>query len=54
MVPLPEPERVTVHHAASLVAVHGKVDVTVKFVFPGYDHTYWIVGVTEILFTAAA
>lgn len=47
MVPLPDPEGVTVHHALSETAVQLVLDVTVKLVEPaGEAGTFWFAGVT--------
>ena len=47
MVPLPDPEAVTVHQAELLVADHAVLLVTVKFVFPATALTFWFDGVTD-------
>ena len=46
MVPLPLPAKVTVHHAASLLACQLVLEVTVKAVFPAAALTFWLAGVT--------
>jgi hypothetical protein len=46
IVPFPEPERVTVHQAWSLDAVHAEFEVTAKAVLPAADVTFWLGGVT--------
>ena len=46
MVPLPVPDGVMVHQAASLAADHAELEVTVKLVFPAGAVTFWLGGVT--------
>lgn len=45
-VPLPVPEGVTVHQAASLTADHEPVVVTLKGVVPAGEATFCVEGVT--------
>jgi hypothetical protein len=45
-VPFPDPEGVTVHHAALLAADHAEFDVTLKLVFPAGAVTFWLAGFT--------
>ena len=46
IVPLPEPDGVTVHHVALLVAVQVVFEVTEKLVVPAIKATFWFGGVT--------
>ena len=45
-VPLPEPDKVTVHQVWSLPAVHELLDVTANDVAPEDDVTFWFDGET--------
>ena len=44
--PVPAPDGVTEHQAASLDAVQANEEVTAKTVVPGYDQTAWLEGET--------
>ena len=44
--PLPVPEGVGVHQAASLTVVHAELEVMLKLVFPAGAVTFWLAGVT--------
>jgi len=50
-VPFPDPEGVTVHQAASLVAVQFAVVVTANGVVPAGGVTFWFAGVTARVMT---
>jgi hypothetical protein len=47
IVPLPDPEVVTVHHDWLLLAVHEEFEVTENDVEPASGETVWFEGVTE-------
>ena len=44
--PLPVPDGVEVHQAASLLVVHAELEVTLKPVIPAGAVTFWFAGVT--------